>query len=117
MKVIDKENNIVEDICPSCGKDGATIQTTEYADGSKYIEVMCLNGCGHFARIIKDDLITEQEYIQTCTMEQLAEVLSNISTDAWFAGLNNMDRPVGQKDNWQQWLKQPHRNVHKEIIL
>ena len=61
-----------------------------------------------------DDLITEQEYMQTCTMEQLAEVLSNISTDAWFAGLNNMDRPVGQKDNWQQWLKQPHR---KEIIL
>jgi hypothetical protein len=55
-----------------------------------------------------DDLITEQEYIQTCTIEQLAEVLSNISTDAWFAGLNNMDRPVGQKDNWQQWLKQPH---------
>ena len=60
-----------------------------------------------------DDLITEQEYMQTCTMEQLAEVLSNISTDAWFAGLNNMDRPVGQKDNWQQWLKQPHRNVVK----
>ena len=113
MKVIDKENNIVEDICPSCGKDGATIQTIEYADGSKYIEVVCLNGCGHFATIIKDDLITEQEYIQTCTMEQLAEVLSNISTDAWFAGLNNMDRPVGQKDNWQQWLKQPHRNVVK----
>ena len=52
MKVIDKENNIVEDKCPSCGKDGAIIQTTEYAY-SKHIEVMCLNGCGHFATIIK----------------------------------------------------------------
>lgn len=52
MKVIDKENNIVEDKCPSCGKDGAIIQTTEYTD-SKYVEVMCLNGCGHFATIIK----------------------------------------------------------------
>lgn len=52
MKIIDKENNIIEDKCPSCGKDGAIIQTTEYAD-SKHVEVMCLNGCGHFATIIK----------------------------------------------------------------
>lgn len=58
--------------------------------------------------------MTEQEYMQTCATEQLAEVLSNISTDAWFAGLNNMDRPICQKDNWQQWLKQPHKEVHKE---
>lgn len=50
---------------------------------------------------------TRFEYMQSCTIEEMAEVLSNISTDAWFAGLNDMDRPVGQKDNWQQWLKNP----------
>ena len=54
MKIIDKENNFVEDKCPLCGKDGAIIQTTEYTD-SKYVEVMCLNGCGHFATIIRKE--------------------------------------------------------------
>lgn len=64
---------------------------------------------------------TRFEYMQSCTIEEMAEVLSNISTCAWFAGLNDMDRPIGQKDNWQQWLKNPYtdkeqRNENTEIL-
>lgn len=82
-------------------------------NGVGQVEPMLFNGYPGYTQYCPQckgsgEVLTEQEYIQTCNTEQLAEVLSNISTDAWVAGLNNMDRPVGQKDNWQQWLKQPH---------
>lgn len=82
-------------ICPQCNGTG-------YCD--LYMENECpmCDGTGEVEQ-------TRFEFMQTCTIEEMAEVLSNISTDAWFAGLNDMDRPVVQKDNWQQWLKQPHR--------
>lgn len=84
--------------CPICDGSG---HITSLPNGT-IVKCTWCNGTGEVKQ-------TELEYIQTCTIEQLAEVLSNISADAWFAGLNNMDRPVGQKDNWQQWLKQLHQ--------
>jgi len=106
MKVIDKENNIVEDICPSCGKDGATIQTTEYGDGSKYIEVMCLNGCGHFARIIKRE--SELIYKQMDNEEWFDTL------DTWDKGmaLSKVVEELGSEASspyfWADWLKAVH---------
>lgn len=126
MKVIDKENNIVEDICPSCGKDGATIQTTEYGDGSKYIEVMCLNGCGHFARIIKreSELINEQntqtneDWFCSLPTEEKAEWIANDINERVKLALHDSELNDGDvdadyymedADDWSEWLKQPHK--------
>ena len=104
MKVVDKENNIVKDICPSCGKDGATIQTTEYADGSKYIEVMCLNGCGHFARIIKreseliDKQMDNEEWFCNLDTEDKAREISDMTAQGYWS-----------EELVEKWLKQPHK--------
>lgn len=125
MKVIDKDNNIVEDICPSCGKDGATIQTTEYADGSQYIEVMCLNGCGHFARIIKreseptDKQMDNEEWFDTLSTKEKAKWLDKVAEnccqicDEENRELCRGNIATGCKfenaEKWELWLKQPHR--------
>lgn len=98
--------------CKTCNGLGR-IKATEFVgvdEGLRKVVILCPT-CGGKGEV---ESLTEQEYIQTCDTEQLAEVLSNISTDAWFAGLNNMDRPVGQKDNWYKWLKKKH-NHNKKI--
>ena len=55
---------------------------------------------------------TEQEYIQTCTTEQLAESL----LDVWYGiddviNIMSEDGEIGKKDAMIQWLKQPHSEV------
>ena len=54
MEIINKEENIVKDKCPSCGKDGAIIQTTDFKN-ARYTEVMCIEGCGHFSFLERFD--------------------------------------------------------------
>lgn len=59
---------------------------------------------------------TEQEYIQTCNMEQLADVLGKIAKNAYQCGQNgktnkcvNRNHCTGYCDyGWEMWLKQPH---------
>lgn len=114
MKAIGKENDIVKDKCPSCGKDGAIIQTTEYTD-SKYIEVMCLNGCGHFATIIKresgpiDEQMTNEEWLNTLsTTEKKAEALARGSGGLIMPYDADKFTVAEVKRRWERWLKQPH---------
>lgn len=45
--------------------------------------------------------LTEQEYIQTCNTEQLAEFLCNV-------GFENETIARKFKSEWVAWLKQPH---------
>jgi hypothetical protein len=45
--------------------------------------------------------MTEQEYIQTCNTEQLAEFLCNV-------GFENETIVRKFKSEWVEWLKQPH---------
>lgn len=62
--------------------------------------------------------MTEQEYIQTCTTEQLAEWILDVSDECFDCGKNdNGDCPFGKaqgictcinKDSVVRWLKQPH---------
>ena len=60
--------------------------------------------------------ITEQEYIQTCNAEQLAEVLGKIAKNAYQCGQNgktnkcvNRNHCTGYCDyGWAMWLKQSH---------
>ena len=54
--------------------------------------------------------MTEQEYIQSCNREQLAELLC----DVWH-GIDDVinimaeDGEISKKDAMKMWLKQPHR--------
>ena len=59
---------------------------------------------------------TEQEYIQTCNTEQLAEVIGNIAKNAYLCGQNGKTNKCVNRHNctgycdygWEKWLKQPH---------
>lgn len=60
--------------------------------------------------------MTEQEYIQTCNTEQLAEVICNIAKNAYQCCQDgktnkcvNRNHCTGYCDyGWVEWLKQPH---------
>jgi len=65
---------------------------------------------------IHDDLLggtrpmTNFEFIQTCTMEELAESL----LDVWYGiddviNIMSEDGEISKKDAMIQWLKQPHK--------
>ena len=59
-------------------------------------------GCGYYAPL------TEQEYIQTCNTEQLAEVLFS-----WYklGRLDVINKHTELKKDWLiGWLKQPHNS-------
>jgi len=60
---------------------------------------------------------TEQEYIQTCTTEQLAEWIANEINERVKLALHNSELNDGDvdadyymedADDWSEWLKQPH---------
>lgn len=59
--------------------------------------------------------MTEQEYIQTCTTEQLADELADVCygllDDVWGNdGDTSCDYRETEKNYWVEWLKQPHTN-------
>ena len=64
--------------------------------------------------------MTEQEFIQTCDIEQLADVLGKIAKNAYQCGQNgktnkcvNRNHCTGYCDyGWTGWLKQLH---HDEV--
>ena len=69
----------------------------------------------HFAQAKKP--LTEQEYIQTCNTEQLAEwIVSEINERVKIAlhdselndGDVDADFYMEDSDDWKAWLKQPH---------
>ena len=53
----------------------------------------------------ENDLITEQEYIQTCDTEQLAEFLTKVILDDKRFRMTM----VGGVNETKLWLKQPHK--------
>ena len=62
---------------------------------------------------IMDDVPqTEQEYLQTCNTEQLAEFLC----DVWYGideviNIMSEDGEISKKDAMKLWLKQPHTPI------
>ena len=76
-------------ICPKCG------------GGGKIFCSMC-KGTGLYH---ENDLITEQEYIQTCDTEQLAEFLTKVILDDKRFRMTM----VGGVNETKLWLKQPHK--------
>ena len=53
--------------------------------------------------------MTEQEYLQTCNTEQLAEWIAHQTMIALLENQNNHSLRMTYPAYWVEWLKQPHR--------
>ena len=93
-------------ICAKCKKSVGC----PYADDR-------IKGCKKF--VLDDELeLTEQEYLQTCNTEQLAEWIADKSNEiiSWIiCEVIKNECDVDEEDYWQkksdvlEWLKQPHK--------
>lgn len=91
--------------CKHC--DGAGF----YENGASQFKCVYCDGTGEVEQ-------TEQEYIQTCTTEQLAEVIGNIAKNAYQCCQDGKTNKCVNRKNctgycdygWEMWLKQPHHD-------
>lgn len=86
--------------CPVCLGTGKVFEKT-FSNGF-YLKCSECNGTGKIEQ-------TEQEYIQTCNTEELAEFLC----DVWHGideviNIMSEDGEISKKDAMKLWLKQPH---------
>lgn len=87
--------------CKHCDGDGVIVDV-EYGHAGKYMCDYCW-GTG----VVEP--LTEQEYLQTCNTEQLAEAITDIVYECRDSD-DCMDCRLGwcSKDCVVEWLKQPH---------
>ena len=89
--------------CPLCGGKGkyknglGVVSRCYYCLGTGEVNDKC------------ERVKTEQEYLQTCNTEQLAEFLC----DVWYGideviNIMSEDGEISKKDAMKLWLKQPH---------
>lgn len=88
--------------CPNCnGVPYDEVWTCDVCDGKGIVEPL-----------------TEQEYLQTCTTEQLAEWLADkldYCQIMWYWACDKCtwskkhESCMNDKEKWVEWLKQPHR--------
>ena len=89
--------------CPLCGGKGkyknglGVVRRCYYCLGTGEVNDKC------------ERVKTEQEYLQTCNTEQLAEFLC----DVWYGideviNIMSEDGEISKKDAMKLWLKQPH---------
>ena len=93
-------------ICPKCNGKGSVYN----ALGSFYEDCGHCQGTGMVR--VEGEPMTEQEYLQTCNTEQLAEALLNIMANNEFTLylLHTEKKSVQEmKDAVVEWLKQPHK--------
>ena len=82
-----------------------------YCRGGNDIYTM---GC---SRYIKAKPMTNEEYLKSCTTEQLAEWISSVVQKAISIKENNGIVMLESAIWWDEWLKQPHttKEQHNEI--
>lgn len=92
--------------CKTCNGLGRTkaIEFIGVDEGLREVVILCPT-CGGKGEV---ELLTEKEYIQTCTTEQLAEMLANESKNV-INDFKNFDFKREHKEFWEMWLKQPHK--------
>lgn len=95
--------------CKTCNGLGRT-KATEFIgvdEGLRDVVILCPT-CGGKGEIEQ----TEQEYIQTCNTEQLAEFLYDIAYfDNWSDAIMNdsLINETAVEYAIEKWLKQPHK--------
>ena len=101
--------------CPMCDGKGKYKNVFGKVDGCYY----CL-GTGE-VNDKSEQVKTEQEYIQTCNTEQLAEFLFRIAYMCSYCGDEahssqekmqqcHFGKCGCQRKDWEMWLKQPHNS-------
>lgn len=91
--------------CPKCNGRG----TVGYFHIDHFADIECerCNGSGEVSEVE----MTNEEYLRSCTTEQLADALLNIMANNEFALylLHTEKKSVQEmKDAVVEWLKQPH---------
>lgn len=97
--------------CPHCNGKG-------FSEINSAVNMTCgwCMGQGELdLEIVPTEPQTEQEYLQTCTTEQLADVLWEQINGAFNSGyaccnLKQDKDYVGRYKRFKEWLKQPHTN-------
>ena len=97
-------NDITILSCPICNNP----KLREYGNGIYRCDV-----CETYFDKDGNIVPTEQEYIQTCNTEQLAEYLADVCygllDDVWGNdGDTSCNYRETEKNYWVEWLKQPH---------
>lgn len=57
---------------------------------------------------VKDKKQTNFDFMQSCTMEEMAEWLNKHSDFMYNCGKNHVPPKIMNKKEWKEWLKQPH---------
>ena len=91
-------------ICPKCNGKGSVYN----ALGSFYEDCGHCQGTGMVS--VEGEPMTEQEYLQTCTTEQLAEWIASVVQKAISIKKNNGIVMLESAIWWDEWLKQPHHS-------
>ena len=55
--------------------------------------------------------MTNEDWLRSCTTEQLAEFLFIIGEDNWLTDISNRDNIMPHEKDVVEWLKQPHTTI------
>ena len=91
--------------CPICNGKG----TQFIADYDGMYDIVCdkCKGKGELDENGKP-ILTNEEYLKSCTTEQLAEWIAHQSLIALLENQNNHSLRMTYPAYWVEWLKQPH---------
>lgn len=96
--------------CPHCNGKG-------FSELNSALNMTCgwCMGQGELdLEIVPTEPLTEQEYLQTCDTKQLAKWLSSHSKFIYDCGQKQIIPKVMYEEDWEWWLKQPHKQGGKE---
>ena len=84
-------------ICPKCNGRG----TVGYYHIDHFVDIECdrCNGSGEVSEVP----MTNEEYLKSCTTEQLATFLAIVQYDG-----TDLTLKKNHVEKWVEWLKQPH---------
>ena len=95
-------------ICPKCNGKGSVYN----ALGSFYEDCGHCQGTGMVR--VEGEPMTEQEYLQTCTTEQLAEWIVHLADQCTISHECNRCESWCDEKRVVEWLKQPHTKGDSE---
>ena len=90
-------------VCPICKGRG----TVGYFHIDHFVDIEC-DRCHGSGEVSETDM-TNEEYLKTCTTEQLAEWMASVVQKAISIKENNGIVMLESAIWWEEWLKQQHK--------